>query len=235
MLDLEALKTSIPLYIGVTFMAVTVITYVILNYAIKQSTPTSRGISRLLVLWLGLQAILAMKGFYTDLQSDIPKFPLLVLPALVVIAILFITKEGRSFIDKLPLEHLTYIHVIRIPVEIVLFWLFIEKQIPEVMTFEGRNFDILSGITAPIVGYLYFSKKVINKNILLIWNFVCLVLLFNIVITAILSIPTPFQKFGFEQPNIAVLKFPMVWLPSFVVPVVLFSHLVSIRKLLKSK
>lgn len=235
MLDLEALKTSIPLYIGVTFMAVTVITYVILNYAIKQATPSSRGISRLLVLWLGLQAILAMKGFYTDLQSDIPKFPLLVLPALVVIAILFITKEGRSFIDKLPLEHLTYIHVIRIPVEIVLFWLFIEKQIPEIMTFEGRNFDILSGITAPIVGYLYFSKKIINKNILLIWNFVCLVLLFNIVITAILSIPTPFQKFGFEQPNIAVLKFPMVWLPSFVVPVVLFSHLVSIRKLLKSK
>lgn len=234
MLDLEALKTAIPFYIGGVFMVTTLITYIILNHALKQATTSSRGISRLLVLWLGLQGILALKGFYIDLQSEIPKFPLLVLPALVLIALVFITKEGRSFIDKLPLEHLTYIHVIRIPVEIVLFWLFIEKQIPEIMTFEGRNFDILSGISAPIIGYLYFTKKVINKNILLVWNFVCLALLFNIVITAILSIPTPFQKFGFEQPNIAVLKFPMVWLPSFVVPVVLFSHLVSIQKLLKS-
>ncbi|HVF96549.1 MAG TPA: hypothetical protein VM871_04480, partial [Flavisolibacter sp.] len=39
--------------------------------------------------------------------------------------------------------------------------------------------------------------------------------------------------FAFDQPNIAVLYFPFIWLPSFIVPVVLLSHLVCIRQLLK--
>jgi hypothetical protein len=36
---------------------------------------------------------------------------------------------------------------------------------------------------------------------------------------------------AFDQPNIAILYFPFVWLPSVVVPGVLLAHLVSLRKL----
>jgi hypothetical protein len=41
----------------------------------------------------------------------------------------------------------------------------------------------------------------------------------------------PFQQFAFDQPNIAVLYFPFIWLPSCVVPLVLLSHLAAIRQL----
>jgi hypothetical protein len=44
---------------------------------------------------------------------------------------------------------LTLLHIIRIPVELGLYWLFIYKAIPQLMTFEGRNFDILVGLTVP--------------------------------------------------------------------------------------
>jgi hypothetical protein len=123
--------------------------------------------------------------------------------------------------------------VIRIPVELVLFWLFSYKTIPQLMTFEGRNFDILSGISALLVYYFGFIKKSLDKKFILAWNFICLALLANIVINAFLSAPFPFQKFAFDQPNIAILYFPFVWLPVLVVPLVLFSHLVAIRKLWK--
>jgi len=53
----------------------------------------------------------------------------------------------------------------------------------------------------------------------------------NIVINAILSVPTPIQQFAFDQPNIAILYFPFTWLPCFIVPAVLLSHIVSIKKL----
>ncbi len=101
------------------------------------------------------------------------------------------------------------------------------------MTFEGRNFDILSGLTAPFIFYFVFIKKTFGRRILLIWNFICLGLLINIVINAILSAPFQFQKFAFDQPNIAILYFPFVWLPGFIVPLILFSHLAAIRQLLK--
>ena len=85
------------------------------------------------------------------------------------------------------------------------------------------------------MAYLVFEKQLASKKLLLIWNFIGLALLLNIVINAILSAPTLFQQFAFEQPNVAILKFPIVWLPSFIVPVVLLSHLVAIRRLLADK
>ena len=70
---------------------------------------------------------------------------------------------------------------------------------------------------------------------LLWWNIISLGLLVNIIIYAVLSAPFSFQKMAFDQPNIAVLYFPFNLLPAFIVPVVLFGHLVSIRQLLRIK
>ena len=127
------------------------------------------------------------------------------------------------------------LHVVRIPVEFVLYGLYVYKAVPELMTFEGRNYDIISGLTAPIIYYLGFVKKQLNTKILLIWNFICLGLLFNIVVHAVLSAPFPFQLFAFEQPNIAFLYVPFNWLPSCIVPLVFLSHLASIRLLFNNK
>lgn len=103
------------------------------------------------------------------------------------------------------------------------------------MTFEGRNFDIIAGITSPFVAYFGFKKMLLKQQTILIWNFFCLGLLINIIINAVFSAPSPIQKFAFEQPNIAILNFPFSLLPTFIVPIVLFGHLTSIRQLLKSK
>jgi hypothetical protein len=157
------------------------------------------------------------------------------LPPVIFIAILFLTSAGRRYIDGLNPAVLTILHVVRIPVELVLFWLFLNKTVPRLMTFEGRNFDILSGLTAPVIYYFGFAYRRIGRKIILFWNFICLGLLINIVVNAVLSAPFPFQKFGFSQPNIAILYFPYVWLPCVIVPLVLLSHLVVIRQLWGSK
>ena len=63
----------------------------------------------------------------------------------------------------------TFLQTVRLPIEIILFKLYLNKMIPQLMTFEGRNFDIVIGITAPIVGYLYLKKR-ISKIKLIAWN-----------------------------------------------------------------
>ena len=131
----------------------------------------------------------------------------------------------------LHLDSLTLLHVVRIPVELVLFGLFSQGAVPQLMTFEGRNWDILAGLTAPIVYYLAFRKNVLGTKSLLLWNIISLASLLNIVTTALLAAPTPFQRLAFEQPNVAVLHFPFVWLPACVVPIVLLAHLAAIWRL----
>lgn len=194
----------------------------------------SKTVLRILTVWLVVQGIIALTGFYTFTDTLPPRFILLAGPALLLIVLLFCTRQGRAFIDGLDLQTLTLLHIIRIPVELVLFWLFFFGVVPELMTFEGRNFDILSGLTAPVVFYFVFIKNKLGKKTLLVWNFICLGLLFNIVIHAVLSAPSPFQKMAFDQPNVAVLYFPFVWLPCCVVPLVLLSHLAAIRQLIKN-
>ena len=228
---------DLPFYIPLLFIFTALLTFLFLIAAIQLNNP-GKAIARVSVIvicWLLIQAILGYKGFYTVTDTMPPRFSLLVLPPFLFILILFLTSAGRRFIDSLSMKFLTQLHVVRFFVEIILLWLFIYKYIPQLMTFEGRNFDILSGITAPFIAYFGFTKRKLSNTFMLVWNIICLLLLINIVVNAVLSAPFTFQQFGFDQPNIAVMYFPFVWLPCFIVPVVLFSHLVLIRRLLKNE
>lgn len=220
--------SELPITINVVFGAAALFVVVLFYLATQQS----RFALVLILTWMIVQLFLGASGFYKVTDTFPPRFLLLLLPPILLMACIFVSRAGKRFLDRLDIKYLTYLHTARIPIEIVLFWLFINRQIPQLMTFEGRNFDIVVGLTAPLIAYLVFSKNWFGNNVLLIWNLVSLGLLVNIVVNALLSAPTPFQQFGFEQPNVAVLYFPFVWLPSCIVPIVLFSHLATIRRIL---
>jgi hypothetical protein len=222
---------KLPVFISLVFEVTTVLT-VILFY---KATERSRITLVILASWLALQAVVGLSGFYTVTNTFPPRFLLLPLPPVIVIVGLFLSPRGRQYIDSLDTKILTILHTIRIPVEFVLLWLFMNNVVPQLMTFEGRNFDIISGLTAPAIFYFGYIKRRIDRKLILLWNIICLGLLINIVVNAVFSVPFPFQKFGFEQPNIAVLYFPFIWLPACVVPLVLLSHLATIRQLLRQQ
>lgn len=229
---------SFPPHISITFMLTTFLCVGILFYAIKRTvfeTIAAKIVTFSIGFWLLFTAVLAKGGFYEAADTMPPRVVLFgVLPANLLIIALFVFAR-RSFIENLPLKTLTILHIIRIPVEIVLLWLFQERWIPQSMTFEGSNYDIVSGITAPIVYFLAFRGKTVNKPLLIIWNIVALILLVIISATAALAFPWPMQQIAFGQPNRAVMYFPLVWLPAVVVPIVLFCHLASLWKLLTGK
>lgn len=220
---------TLPFYISITFILTVILTTWLFYRATRQSNT-----SLIIILsWILVQSLIGFSGFYTITNTLPPRFLLMVAPPMLLIIGLFVSTKGREFIDSLDLKSLTLLHTIRIAVELVLYWLFLHKTVPELMTFEGRNFDIIAGLTAPLIVYFGFVKNRLSNKTLLIWNFICLGLLINIVVNAILSAPFPFQQFAFDQPNIAVLYFPFNLLPAVVVPLVLFSHLAAIRTLLK--
>jgi len=220
---------NVSMSIMILFVATTLFTVWQFYSASGKSTTVLVVVGALMIL----QTVLGLKGFYQQNMTYPPRFFFLLAPELLIIIILFITNRGRAFLDSLDLQKLTMLHIIRVPVEITLYFLFVAGLIPILMTFEGYNYDILSGLTAPIIFFLYFVRKKINSPILLIWNLVCLALLINIVTIALLSVQTPFQKLAFDQPNVGLAFFPFVWLAGIIVPIVLLSHLVSIRQLFK--
>ena len=224
--------TNLPDSLIVIFLLTVILTFLLFINAVKNK-PT---VAVVLVLWLAVTGILSIKEVFQNTSTIPPRLMIVIVPAILFIILLLTTKSGRRFTDSIDLKKLTLVHIVRVPVEITLFMLSTHKLIPELMTFAGRNFDILSGITAPIVYFACFKNSQLkNRRLLLIWNFICLGLLLNIVINALLSAPFPFQQFAFDQPNIAILYFPFTWLPCFIVMIVLYSHLAAIRQLVRHK
>ena len=123
---------NLPIYVYITF-GVTVLAAILLFFrATNYSKPFIIGS----LSWIGLQSALAISGFYNDTATMTARFTLLFLPALLYILSLFFFKKGRQIIDDLNLPTLTLIHTIRIPVEMVLFWLFLHHSIPQALRAE---------------------------------------------------------------------------------------------------
>jgi hypothetical protein len=225
---------GLPIYIPSVFnVTVAATALYVVNTSKQTGYISAKKLTWAILIWLAVQAVLTLFDVYNSPAGPVPPKIILfsILPALIAVAVIFATQKGRDFIDSLPLKKLILLHTLRVPVELVLYWLSVNSAVPELITFTGSNFDIIAGLSAPIVYYAYIKKK-ISRTFILLWNIVCLGLLINIVVLAMLSAPSPLQQFAFDEPNVAVLNFPFSWLPTFIVPIVLFSHLASIRKLL---
>ncbi len=204
-----------------------ILTTILAIYIFFRAADRKKPVLIILFTWATVQGFVSFSGFYQNTQTTPPRIIFLLLPPIAAIIAIFISSKGRRFIDPLRADLLTLIHIIRIPVEMILYGLFLSREVPQLMTFAGGNYDMISGLTAPFIYYFGFIRKKISPRLLLGWNLLCLGLLLFIVRRAILSAPSPFQRMAFDQPNIAIQHFPYTWLPAVPgLPLVLFSHLV---------
>ncbi len=222
---------QVSAFVQIGFIVTTMATVWLFFKATKSNRKLAIGI----VIWMILTSFLGLMGFYSNTTAIPPRFVFLLGPGVILVIALICIRKGRAFASQLDLRYLTILHAVRIPVELILYAIFLAGLIPDLMTFEKWNYDILSGLSAPVVYFLVFRLKKVGRKGLLVWNFICLALLINILTIAVLSAPTSFQALSHEQPNIGVTYFPFVWLPTVVVPLVLFSHLASITQLLSRK
>ena len=226
---------NIPTYVSLTFLACVITCFGFLYYAASKADGDKGNgavtMTTFIAIWVFVVTVLTLQGFFLNFDSMPPRIFLFLGAMMLIITGLFVHPKSRTFIGQMPITTLTYLHIVRVPVEIVLWWLFIGGAVAESMTFQGVNYDILSGISAPFAGLFFVGMKSMSKIAAIIWNLLTLVLLFNIVIRAIQATPYFYDANIYDQPNIAVFYFPYVLLPLFVVPVVFFCHIASFYQL----
>lgn len=182
------------------------------------------------VAWLALTAAAAMAGLLDKFDAIPPRLAFVVLPALLAVLIATFHPGAGPVLDRAPGLWLVGFQTFRVAMEVVLWRLAAAGVIPASMTFAGRNFDIVVGLTAPLVAWLAFSKQWVSPGPVILWNVLGIALLGNVVVIGFLSAPTCFRQFFEGPPNEMVAGFPFVWLVSFVVPVAFLGHLLSIRQ-----
>jgi hypothetical protein len=215
-------------FIGLGFIVLTIVFYLLLLRLFRPAmSPRSfRTMVLALVGWIVFQAVWSLSG----MASRFEMFPLNMAPVLIIpfvtIVVFTLSKKTLPVLSSIPVRSIAQLQVFRVFVEILLWALFIERLLPVQMTFEGRNLDILSGLTAPLAA-LFLSK---SKWGMAIWNLMCLGLLINIVTVAILSMPTDLRAFNNEPANTIVAEFPFILLPGMLVPLAYGLSLLSLRQ-----
>jgi hypothetical protein len=224
----------------VGFVATTIIFYGLLLIQLRKSLALTsfteskqkkvfNGTLVALIGWAVVTAALSLTGILSDFSTFPPKILIALVIPLVAIIWAVRTKEVKEILWHTPPQSIIWIQSFRIVVEILLWRLFVDNLAPVQMTFEGRNFDVLSGLTAIVVALLVTRQK-IAAPLVIAWNFAGLALLVNIVTIAILSMPTPLRVFMNEPANTIVTKFPIVWLPALLVPLAYGLHFLSLRQ-----
>ena len=109
---------NLPFYIPIVFGITALLTF----YLFLRATSFSKITMVILLGWITIQSFMGYSLFYTNTDVVPPRILLLITPTILLMLGLFFTKRGKEYIQKLDEKALILVHIVRIPVEIVL-WL----------------------------------------------------------------------------------------------------------------
>ncbi len=172
--------------------------------------------------------VLARRGFFARFDVVPPRIALFALATTVASQVAL----GRSkAIPAIPLTGLIALQSFRIVVELALHALGGAGHVPLAMTWSGRNFDVVVGVSAPWVAWASYRFGTRARGLVLAWNGLGLALLANVVGLAVTSVPGP-THLQAGPPLTIVADVPFILLPAVLVPVALSSHILIFRALL---
>ena len=182
-----------------------------------------------IVAWLGIVAALALSGLLGRFDLRPPPMAFWFGATILLPLVIGLSPLGRRMAHGLPLAALVGFQAFRLPLELVMHRAANDGIMPVVMSYSGYNFDIVSGITALVLGVALLRGNV-PRGLVLAWNVLGLVLLVVIGTVAVSASPI-FRAFGPENVNVWVTRFPYSWM-SIMVGSALLGHVLMFRKLL---
>ena len=189
------------------------------------------GISALVLIgWFGVALALGLSGLYRTDSDQIPTIQYGILVPILIGAILIMrsSRVGRV-IEAVPQQWLIGVQVYR-ALGIIFLILYGAGKMPGLFAWPAGVGDVLVGALAPVVAIAYARGPEKNGGIASAWNILGLTDLGVAVATGILTAPSPIQQFAFDSPNELVGVFPLILIPTYLVPLSVLLHLASLTK-----
>ena len=180
-------------------------------------------------IWLSVVSIAAFSGRLLPRNGPPLPFALLVIAILALGVAIARSSVGDRLARGAPLAALVGFQSFRLPLELAMHRAYAEGLMPAQMSYSGRNFDIVTGLTALLLAVAMMITRV-PRWIVAAWNVMGLILLVNILGVAILSTPA-FAYFGPDRLNVWVMWMPYTLLPAVMVLAAWAGHLVVFRAL----
>ena len=223
-----AADASALVYYGIALLAIAMATLLVVAIA---RTSRRRGAIAAFTVTALMAGEFALAATGLLQRTDVRPPPLNVL--LVVVTLATITfgfsRIGTALLRSLPMAALIGAQAFRLPLELVMHQAAAERVMPPQLSFDGFNFDILTGVTAIAVAGLVAAGRMPRTGIWA-WNLMGLGLLIGVVSLSVASSPA-LHLFGPDKVSTWIAHAPFVWLPGVLVQIALLGHLLVFRKL----
>jgi hypothetical protein len=180
------------------------------------------------IAWTLAATLFAASGALASTTARPPAIVYVFLATAAVVAFSSRSRGGALLATSVPLVALTALRSMRAVVELVLHGLWEDHRLPTALAFQGGNVDILVGITAPIVAFLYATGR-LSPRALIAWNVLGLVSLANVVARAVLTSPIV-HAIPSDAPS-PFGSLPYALIPTLVVPLAVALHVLGLRRI----
>src|SRR5438045_3298061 len=106
----------------------------------------------LLFAWLLVLGILSIRGFFSNFSQLPPRLSFALLVPLPLVLLFTRSRAGKQLLHQIQPQWLIYLQSFRILVEIAIWLLVRNGSLPVQMSFEGLNFELLTGLLASPLG-----------------------------------------------------------------------------------
>ena len=203
-----------------------------LPFTIQKKKLLSYGIASGLFAWFAIAYLLSKKGIFLNLSAGLPNIGLLFVPIIIGINILSKSNTFKTIVDALPQHLLISIQFTRV-LGATFLYLYSINLMPAEFAIPSGLGDIFIGVTALLVGYLFYRQKPYSNKLALVWNLAGFGELSLAIILGFFTSPTSYQLLALNNPNNLLFAFPLALIPTFAVPLSLLLHIFSVKVLLK--
>jgi hypothetical protein len=209
-----------------------------LNQALKRANWSERErrlavgtTSAVLVGWFAAAVALASLGVYRANAHQLPAIQFgILIPILVGSIVIWRSTAFSRLLEAVPQRWIVAIQAYRLEGATFLI-LYAAGQLPGLFALPAGIGDMTTGLLALVIGLNASRRQQIPSRNILLWNLFGIADLIVAVTTGFLTSPSPLQQFAFDHPNELISQFPLILIPTFLVPLAVLLHIVSLTKL----
>ena len=218
--------------IGETIGASIVVAF--LSFALARTLPGRLTVAGVLAAWFALVLAIGATGALDPAFGlGVPGLGLTVaLPVAVLAGAFFTLTPIRDAMLAIPLPALVAVNAIRV-LGVIFVILHAAGELPAPFAPSAGWGDIFVGVTALPVAWSMLRFGARARPLALLWNTIGIADLINAVALGALSAPGPIQVFAGPPSSGAMTTLPWLMIPGFLVPSLMFIHIIVFYRLAK--
>lgn len=218
--------------IGETIGASIVVAF--LSFALARTLPGRLTVAGVLAAWFALVLAIGATGALDPARGlGVPGLGLTVaLPVAALAGAFFTLSPIRDAMLAIPLPALVAVNALRV-LGVIFVILHAAGELPAPFAPSAGWGDIFVGVTALPVAWSMLRFGARARPLALLWNTIGIADLINAVALGALSAPGPLQVFAGPPTSAAMTTLPLLIIPGFLVPSLMFIHIVVFYRLAK--